>query len=119
MTHRGSGGIINIGNIPRNGQVISVMKVLPESELILVSSNGMLIRIPVDEVRETGRTAMGVRVMNLPDKDSVVDAAVVPEGSDDDDENAGADPEQEDEGGAVIGREAADGTDAERTEEEQ
>lgn len=82
LTHRGSGGVINIRNIERNGKVISLMEVSPENELMLVSSNGMIIRLPVEEIRELGRNTMGVRLMNLPEDDSFVDAAVVPAVSD-------------------------------------
>ncbi|MCK4506147.1 MAG: DNA gyrase subunit A, partial [Candidatus Aegiribacteria sp.] len=77
LTHRGSAGVINIRNIQRNGQVISINKVTEEDELILVSALGMIIRLPVEQIREMGRSTMGVRLMNLPDNDRVVDAAVV------------------------------------------
>jgi DNA gyrase subunit A len=83
ITHRGSGGIINIRNIGRNGPVIAVMKVDPENELIMVSSHGMIIRLTVKDVRETSRNTMGVKLMNLPEDDRLVDAAVVPEESGD------------------------------------
>ena len=77
LTHRGSGGVINIRNIERNGKVISLMEVSQENELIMVSSNGMVIRLPVEQIREMRRNTMGVRLMNLPESDSLVDAAVV------------------------------------------
>lgn len=77
LTHRGSAGVINIRNIERNGRVISITQVTEEDELILVSALGMIIRLPVEQIREMGRSTMGVRLMNLPDNDRVVDAAVV------------------------------------------
>ena len=77
LTHRGSAGVINIRNIQRNGRVISINQVTEEDELILVSALGMIIRLPVEQIREMGRSTMGVRLMNLPDNDRVVDAAVV------------------------------------------
>ncbi len=77
LTHRGSAGIINIRNIERNGPVISIMEVSDDDELILVSASGMVIRMPVSQVRETGRSTMGVKLMNLPEDDRVVDAAVL------------------------------------------
>ncbi|MCD4701168.1 MAG: DNA gyrase subunit A [Candidatus Aegiribacteria sp.] len=82
LTHRGSGGVINILNIDRNGPVISIMQVSEEDELILISSLGMIIRLPVEQIREMGRSTMGVRLMNLPDEDRVVDAAIVHPGND-------------------------------------
>jgi DNA gyrase subunit A len=77
LTHRGSGGVINIRNIDRNGSVISIMRVSEEDELILISALGMIIRLPVEQIREIGRSTMGVRLMNLPEEDRVVDAAIV------------------------------------------
>jgi DNA gyrase subunit A len=77
LTHRGSGGVINIRNIDRNGPVISIMQVAEEDELIIISALGMIIRLPIEQIREMGRSTMGVRLMNLPDEDRVVDAAIV------------------------------------------
>ncbi len=77
LTHRGSGGVINIRNIERNGSVISIMRVSEEDELILISALGMIIRLPVGQIREMGRSTMGVRLMNLPEDDRIVDAAIV------------------------------------------
>ena len=86
LTHRGSGGVINIRNIDRNGPVISIMQVEEEDELILISSLGMIIRLPVEQIREMGRSTMGVRLMNLPDEDRVVDAAIVHPGDENTDQ---------------------------------
>ena len=77
LTHRGSGGVINILNIDRNGPVICIMEVCGDDELILISALGMIIRLPVSQIREMGRSTMGVRLMNLPDDDRIVDAAIV------------------------------------------
>lgn len=77
LTHRGTSGIINIRKNVRNGPVISIMEVSEEDELILISSMGMIIRLPVSQIREMGRSTMGVKVMDLPDDDRIVDAAIV------------------------------------------
>lgn len=73
-THRGSSGVINIRNIERNGHVVVVKEVEQEDELILISAKGMVIRVPVEQTRVTGRNTQGVRIMNLPNNDKVVDA---------------------------------------------
>ncbi|MBD3277725.1 MAG: DNA gyrase subunit A, partial [Candidatus Aegiribacteria sp.] len=77
LTHRGSGGVINIRNIERNGSVISIMQVEEDDEIILISAQGMIIRVPVCQIRQTGRSTMGVRLMDLPKDDSIVDSAIV------------------------------------------
>ncbi len=95
LTHRGSGGVINIRNLERNGPVISAMAVLDDEELILISAGGMIIRLRIDEIRETRRSTMGVRIMKLPDDDRVVDAAVIRMDDDEEDEE-GKESESED-----------------------
>jgi DNA gyrase subunit A len=77
LTHRGSGGVINIRNIERNGPVISIKQVSQDDELILISALGMIIRLPVEQIREMGRSTMGVRLMKLPKEDRVVDSTIV------------------------------------------
>ena len=93
LTKRGSKGVINIRNIERNGPVVSVMKVAEEDEAILISGRGMIIRVPVSGVRCTRRMTQGVRVMNLPEDDVVVDAArLVTDELDDEEPALEADP---------------------------
>ncbi len=77
LTHRASGGVINIQNLERNGPVIGVRRVAEDDELIMMSAGGMVIRVPVADIRETRRSTMGVRLMGLPDDDSLVDVAVL------------------------------------------
>jgi DNA gyrase subunit A len=102
LTHRGSGGVINILNIDRNGPVISIMEVCQEDELILISALGMIIRLPVSQIREMGRSTMGVRLMNLPADDRVVDAAIVSPGEEEPSEGAAPEPELEGEQGELT-----------------
>jgi DNA gyrase subunit A len=98
LTHRGSGGVINILNIDRNGPVISIMEVCSDDELILISALGMIIRLPVSQIREMGRSTMGVRLMNLPDDDRIVDAAIVSPSEDEAPETAPGDDAEGQEG---------------------
>ena len=65
ITHRGSKGTITIKTTKRNGEVVSVRKVRPADELMLLSSAGKFIRISVDGIRKTGRNAQGVKLMDL------------------------------------------------------
>ncbi len=76
VTRRGGKGVIGIKGSGRNGPVVSVMQAGLAQQLILVSARGMLIRLQVSDVRPTGRTTQGVRLMNLPEDDRLVDAAV-------------------------------------------
>ena len=62
----------------RTGPVIKVMSVLESDDIILVSAGGMVIRVPASQISVIGRNTQGVRLMNLPDDDRVVDAARIP-----------------------------------------
>jgi DNA gyrase subunit A len=72
----------------RNGQVIFVRELTDEDEIMLTSREGMVVRIPVKDIRKQGRNTMGVRVMRLNDGDSVVSVAKVVESSDEDDDGS-------------------------------
>ncbi|WP_126445325.1 DNA gyrase subunit A [Sulfuricystis multivorans] len=64
---RGSKGMIAIQTSERNGALIGAVLVEENDEVMLISTGGVLIRSRVDQVRETGRSAQGVRLINLDD----------------------------------------------------
>jgi DNA gyrase subunit A len=66
-THRGSKGVITINTDERNGKVLCVMEVDDDDQLVVASKNSNVQRIQTSEIRKTGRTAMGVRIMKLRD----------------------------------------------------
>jgi len=68
---RGGKGVITIKTGGRNGDVVAVRKVKQTDELMVTSKDGKMIRIKVDEIRVTGRNAMGVRIMDLRNGDKV------------------------------------------------
>ena len=65
-TGRGGKGIINIKASRRNGRVIGLRDVLPEDELMLITGEGKIIRLPVSEIRVIGRNTPGVRLIGRP-----------------------------------------------------
>ena len=83
LTNRGGKGVINIKTSERNGPVVSVMDVTEDSDVVIVTSNGILIRQPIREVSIIGRNTQGVRLINLDADDQVIDVARV-ENEDDD-----------------------------------
>ena len=84
LTSRGGKGIINIKTSKRNGNVISIMTVTKENDLMIITKNGKMIRIESDKIRATGRSALGVRLVNLDGSDEIAAACVVPETAEDD-----------------------------------
>jgi DNA gyrase subunit A len=74
-THRGSKGVRTIITNDRNGKVIFVKEVVDEDELMLTSKDGMMVRVPVKDIRIQGRSTMGVTIMRLNKGDQVVSVA--------------------------------------------
>jgi len=68
---RGGQGVITIKDSPDRGDLVGVTTVRDNHELMLISQEGTIIRVPVKDVRTTGRNTMGVRVMNLRGADKV------------------------------------------------
>jgi DNA gyrase subunit A len=74
---RGGKGIINLKCTAKNGQVIGVLVVHEDGELMTVTKQGMMIRCNPADVRLTGRSAMGVRLVALDNGDAVASIANV------------------------------------------
>ena len=76
---RGGSGVINIKVTDKNGPVSGIKSVTDADQLLLITQSGMLIRIKVKDIRETGRAAQGVRLINLDEGDRVVAVAKLAE----------------------------------------
>ena len=74
---RGGKGVIAIKTSERNGTVVAVKMVSNDDELIFISSNGMVTRIPVSDIRAIGRNTQGVRLMALRSDETVVDVGKI------------------------------------------
>lgn len=70
--NRGGKGIILIDTSERNGPVVGIALVRAEDDLVLMTDRGQTIRTRIAEIRETGRNAQGVKVMNVADGERVV-----------------------------------------------
>jgi DNA gyrase subunit A len=70
-TRRGGVGVITIKTGGRNGNVVMAKEVTEETELIVTSKSGMVIRIQAEEIRLVRRATMGVRIMRLKGKDKI------------------------------------------------
>ncbi len=80
VQQRGGKGIITVNRTERTGDVVTIMEVLPEDEIMLITKHGVIIRSSVAQVRVTGRIAQGVKLVQLDDGDLVTAVArVVPE----------------------------------------
>jgi DNA gyrase subunit A len=104
---RGGKGIITVHRTDKTGDAVSLMEVLPEDELMLITKGGIAIRMPVKGIRVAGRNTQGVKLVNLEDHDLVMDVArVVPEdetGVEGDSEGDPADGASDGDLGDVVG----------------
>jgi DNA gyrase subunit A len=75
---RGGKGVINVKTTARNGKVVSIMLVNELSEVMVISQFGKIIRIDTATVRESGRSAQGVRLLHMEEGDRLAAASVIP-----------------------------------------
>ncbi|HET7208855.1 MAG TPA: DNA gyrase subunit A [Terriglobales bacterium] len=75
---RGGSGVINVKTTERNGKVVGIAQVTEDSEVMLISQYGKIIRMDSSTIRESGRAAQGVRLLQLEAGDRVAAAVVIP-----------------------------------------
>jgi DNA gyrase subunit A len=77
LTNRGGKGVINLKTTDRVGKVIGIAQVDETSEVMLISHYGKIIRMDSATIRESGRNAQGVRLLNMEPGDRVAAAVVI------------------------------------------
>ena len=82
-TKRGTKGVIAIAVNKRNGRLVTAQLVSKTDEIMLITTGGVLIRTKVSSIRQTGRSAQGVTLINLSAKEKLVDLTKVVESEDD------------------------------------
>jgi DNA gyrase subunit A len=95
VQHRGGRGIITLKHNDKTGGIVALKEVLPDDELMMITKKGIIIRVPVEGIRISGRNTSGVKIMNMTAGDLVVDVARVVK----EDDSEGAADEGEDEAG--------------------
>ncbi|RDU37244.1 DNA gyrase subunit A [Neobacillus piezotolerans] len=88
---RGGKGIKTANVTERNGDLVSMKTVTGEEDLMLITTGGVLIRIPVDSISKVGRNTIGVKLINIKDNESVATVAKVER----EEEEEGEKPEDE------------------------
>ena len=79
LTARGGKGVINMKTTHKTGKVIDILSVKEDSDLMIVSQNGKIIRIESSTIRQAGRSTQGVRLVTLEEGDKVAAASVIPD----------------------------------------
>ncbi len=77
LQSRGGKGIINVKVTAKNGEAVALKTVSDNDELMVITQNGMFLRCPVKDIRASGRSSQGVRLIKLNDKDRVSSVAHV------------------------------------------
>jgi len=86
--HRGGQGVTAIKINEQKGQVVGARMVDPDDDLMLIASNGVVIRIPVEDISVQGAYATGVKIMTLKGDDEVVAVTQVSVSDEDEDGDA-------------------------------
>jgi DNA gyrase subunit A len=95
LQSRGGVGIINIQTSDRNGKVVGVAYVHDDDELMLISQQGMILRMKAGDIRTIGRATQGVRLIEMEEGDNVVSVAKLAEKEDEADPTDGSEPAPE------------------------
>jgi DNA gyrase subunit A len=82
ITSRGGKGVINLKSTDRNGPVVAVLQVAEESDVMIITEYGKVIRVHGNEIREAGRSTQGVRLLRLEGDDKIAAAASILEEQD-------------------------------------
>ena len=77
QTHRGSKGVKALNATEKNGNLVSFKVVEGNEDLMIITNSGMMIRLPIEQISQTGRVAQGVRLINLKDEQKVSTVAIV------------------------------------------
>ena len=100
-TRRGGKGVINIKTSDRNGKVVTILAVVDDDEIMLISAGGMMLRTDLSALREIGRNTQGVRLIRLDEGDKLVAAAKVAKEEEAADTEPGPDSEKSQTNGQV------------------
>jgi len=79
LTARGRKGVINMKTTPRVGKVVGILSVKEDSELMIITKQGQIIRIDSSEIRKAGRSTQGVKLVNVEAGDQVAAASLIPD----------------------------------------
>ncbi len=77
QTSRGSKGVKALNITEKNGSIAAFKLVEDNSDVVIITNTGMLIRMPLDQVSTLGRVTQGVRLINLKDNQSVSTISIV------------------------------------------
>ena len=87
VTNRGGKGVKTLNITDKTGALLSIKNVTDDEDLMIITKSGVTIRMHIDSIRTMGRSAQGVRLINLKGKSEIAAVARVPRSDDEDDED--------------------------------
>jgi DNA gyrase subunit A len=79
LTSRGRKGVINMKTTPKVGNVVGILSVKEDSELMIITKQGQIIRIDSGGIRQAGRSTQGVKLVTMEPGDQVAAASLIPD----------------------------------------
>ena len=79
LTNRGGKGVINMKTTSKTGPVVAILSVQEDTDLIIISQNGKIIRIESATIRQAGRSTQGVKLVTLEEGDKIAAASTIPD----------------------------------------
>ncbi len=95
ITNRGGKGVKTINITEKTGQLIAMKSVSDDNDLMIITSNGLTIRLAVNSISVLGRATQGVRVINLKDNDKIASVARISVEEDKEENNDGEEVDTE------------------------
>ncbi len=89
ITNRGGKGVKTLNITDKTGRLLSILNVTDEEDLMIITKNGITIRMHIDSIRTMGRAAQGVRLINLKANTEIAAIARVPRTEDEEEETIG------------------------------
>ncbi len=77
LTKRGAGGVLTLKTSPKVGNMMSIMEVVDDDDLMIITQKGVMIRLSMKDVRVIGRATQGVRLIRLDENDQISSIARV------------------------------------------
>ena len=87
QTHRGSKGVKALNVTEKNGNIVSFKIINGDEDLMIITNNGIIIRLPISQISTTGRVAQGVRLINLKENQLVSNVAIIEHQEENEEEN--------------------------------
>jgi len=85
VSQRGGKGVKTLNATEKNGQIVALRAVNGNEDLMIITSDGIVIRLPMEQVKMSGRNTQGVKLIKVQDGQSVATVEVVEKATDEDD----------------------------------